>query len=280
MTQHPRSLFDKVWDAHLVATRPDGQALLAIDRHFLHEGSFHAFGMIDHAKRPVRRPELTFAVADHYVPSHSRAKPIADPEIANMVTMLEANAERHGLRHFGLHDPAQGIVHVLAPEQGLTLPGLTIVCGDSHTSTHGAFGALAFGIGATEVSHVLATQTLWQRRPKTMRIIIDGELGAHVTAKDLILAVIGFIGADGAAGHVIEYAGSAIRALSMEGRLTVCNMSIEAGARAGMIAPDDITFSWIEGRNYAPKGDLFDRAVAHWRTLPSDPEAEIGRAHV
>ena len=277
MTSQPRSLFEKVWDAHVVATRPDGQALLAIDRHFLHEGSFHAFGMIDHAGRKVRRPELTFAVADHYVPSHSRSRPIADPEIANMVTMLEANAGRHGLRHFGLHDPAQGIVHVLAPEQGLTLPGLTIVCGDSHTSTHGAFGALAFGIGATEVSHVLATQTLWQRRPRTMRITVDGVLGPHVTAKDLILAVIAAIGADGAAGYVIEYAGSAIRALSMEGRLTVCNMSIEAGARAGMIAPDDTTFSWIEGRPYAPKGALFDRAVEHWRTLPSDDGAVFDR---
>ena len=277
MTDQPRTLFDKVWDAHVVATRPDGQALLAIDRHFLHEGSFHAFGMLDHAGRKVRRPELTFTVADHYVPSHARSKPIADPEIANMVTTLDANARNHGLRHFGLLDPAQGIVHVLAPEQGLTLPGLTIVCGDSHTSTHGAFGALAFGIGATEVAHVLATQTLWQRRPKTMRVTIDGTLGAHVTAKDVILAVIAAIGAGGATGHVIEYAGSAIRGLSMEGRLTVCNMSIEAGARAGMIAPDETTFAWIEGRPFAPKGELFDRAAAHWRTLPTDDGAVFDR---
>ncbi|GJD60169.1 3-isopropylmalate dehydratase large subunit [Methylobacterium frigidaeris] len=277
MTPQPRTLFDKVWDAHVMATRPDGQALLAIDRHLLHEGSFHAFGMLDHAGRQIRRPELTFAVADHYVPSRDRGGPIPDPEIANMVSTLADNAGRHGIRHFGLDDRAQGIVHVLAPEQGLTLPGLTIVCGDSHTSTHGAFGALGFGIGATEVAHVLATQALWQRRPKTLRVGIDGVLGAHVTAKDVILAIIAGVGAGGAVGHVLEYAGSAIRGLSMEGRLTICNMSIEAGARAGMIAPDDTTFGFLEGRPYAPKGALFERAVAAWRLLPSDEGARFDR---
>ncbi len=277
MTSQPRTLFDKVWDAHVMATRPDGQALLAIDRHLLHEGSFHAFGMLDHAGRQIRRPELTFAVADHYVPSRDRDGPIPDPEIANMVSTLADNAGRHRIRHFGLDDRQQGIVHVLAPEQGLTLPGLTIVCGDSHTSTHGAFGALGFGIGATEVAHVLATQALWQRRPKTLRVTIDGVLGPHVTAKDVILAIIAVIGAGGAVGHVLEYAGSAIRGLSMEGRLTICNMSIEAGARAGMIAPDDTTFAFLEERPYAPKGALFDQAVAAWRRLPSDAGARFDR---
>ncbi|SFU56416.1 3-isopropylmalate/(R)-2-methylmalate dehydratase large subunit [Methylobacterium sp. 174MFSha1.1] len=277
MTPPPRTLLDKVWDAHVMATRPDGQALLAIDRHLLHEGSFHAFGMLDHAGRQIRRPDLTFAVADHYVPSRDRGGPIPDPEIANMVSTLADNAGRHGIRHFGLDDRAQGIVHVLAPEQGLTLPGLTVVCGDSHTSTHGAFGALGFGIGATEVAHVLATQALWQRRPKTLRVAIDGQLGPHVTAKDVILAIIAVIGAGGAVGHVLEYAGSAIRGLSMEGRLTICNMSIEAGARAGMIAPDDTTFAFLEGRAYAPKGALFDEAVAAWRQLPSDEGARFDR---
>ena len=277
MTSQPRTLFDKVWDAHVMATRPDGQALLAIDRHLLHEGSFHAFGMLDHAGRQIRRPELTFAVADHYVPSRDRDGPIPDSEIANMVSTLADNAGRHRIRHFGLDDRQQGIVHVLAPEQGLTLPGLTIVCGDSHTSTHGAFGALGFGIGATEVAHVLATQALWQRRPKTLRVTIDGVLGPHVTAKDVILAIIAVIGAGGAVGHVLEYAGSAIRGLSMEGRLTICNMSIEAGARAGMIAPDDTTFAFLEERPYAPKGALFDQAVAAWRRLPSDAGARFDR---
>ncbi|MFE1599259.1 3-isopropylmalate dehydratase large subunit [Methylobacterium sp. ID0610] len=280
MTPSPRTLFDKVWDAHVMATRSDGQALLAIDRHLLHEGSFHAFGMIDHAGRRVRRPDLTVAIADHYVPSRGRDRPIPDPEIAAMVSGLAENARRHGIRHFGLDDPGQGIVHVLAPEQGLTLPGLTVVCGDSHTSTHGAFGALGFGIGATEVAHVLATQALWQRRPKTLRVGIDGRLGPHVAAKDVILAIIGRIGAGGAVGHVLEYAGSAIRGLSMEGRLTICNMSIEAGARAGMIAPDETTFAFLEGRPFAPKGDLFARAVAAWRTLPSDPGARFDREEI
>jgi 3-isopropylmalate/(R)-2-methylmalate dehydratase large subunit len=273
----PRTLFDKVWDAHAILTRDDGQTLLAIDRHFVHEGSFHAFGMIDHAGRAVRRPDRTYGVADHYVPSHDRRRPIADPEVANMVEMLRANTARHGIRLFGLDDPRQGIVHVIGPEEGLTLPGLTIVCGDSHTSTHGAFGALGFGIGASEVSHVLATQTLWQRRPRTLRITVDGAPGPFVSGKDLILSIIAAIGAGGAVGHVIEYAGSAIRALSMEGRLTVCNMSIEAGARAGMVAPDDTTFAYLHGRPNAPTGAGWDRAVAAWRDLATDAGARFDR---
>ncbi|MBN8898886.1 MAG: 3-isopropylmalate dehydratase large subunit, partial [Rhodospirillales bacterium] len=273
----PRTLFDKVWDAHAILTREDGTTLLWIDRHFVHEGSFHGFGMLDHAGRPLARPDLTTAVADHYVPSRDRDQPIRDPEVANMMQMLRTNATRHGIDLLDLDDPRQGIVHVVGPEQGLTLPGLTMVCGDSHTSTHGAFGALAFGIGASEVSHVLATQTLWQRRPKTLRITVDGTLSPHVAGKDVILAIIGRIGAGGAVGHVIEYAGSAIRGLEMEGRLTVCNMSIEAGARAGMIAPDDTTFAWVEGRARAPKGDAFAAAVAAWRRLPSDEGARFDR---
>jgi 3-isopropylmalate/(R)-2-methylmalate dehydratase large subunit len=276
MSHGPRTLFEKIWDAHIITTRQDGQALLAIDRHLLHEGSFHAFAILDHSGRRVRRPDLTFAVADHYVPTR-RSAPIADPEIAGMVSRLADNVARHGVRHFGLGDAAQGIVHVVAPEQGLTLPGLTVVCGDSHTSTHGAFGALGFGIGATEVAHVLATQALWQRRPMSMRVHIAGRLGPHVSAKDVILAIIARIGAGGAIGYVLEYAGSAIGSLSMEGRMTICNMSIEAGARAGMIMPDETTFAWIEGRPRAPRGAMLARAVAAWRALSSDPGARFDR---
>jgi len=273
----PQTLFEKVWNTHAVLQREDGTTLLWIDRHFVHEGSFHGFGMLDHVGRQLARPDLTFAVADHYVPSHARNLPIRDPEVAGMVQTLRGNAARHGLDLLDLDDPRQGIVHVIGPEQGLTLPGVTLVCGDSHTSTHGAFGALAFGIGASEVSHVLATQTLWQLRRKTLRISVDGVLSPHVAAKDLILAIIARIGAGGAVGHVIEYAGSAIRALGMEGRLTICNMSIEAGARAGMIAPDDTTFAWVEGRARAPKGAAFEAAVAAWRKLPSDADARFDR---
>jgi 3-isopropylmalate/(R)-2-methylmalate dehydratase large subunit len=277
MSRGPRTLFDKVWDAHIVTTRQDGQALLAIDRHLLHEGSFHAFAMLDQAGRRVRRPDLTFAVADHYVPTRAQSAPVGDPEIAGMVSLLADNAARHGVRHFGLGDAAQGIVHVVAPEQGLTLPGLTVVCGDSHTSTHGAFGALGFGIGATEVAHVLATQALWQRRPRSMLVHIGGTLGPYVSAKDVILAIIARIGAGGAIGHVLEYGGSAIRSLSMEGRMTICNMSIEAGARAGMIMPDETTFAWIEGRPRAPKGERLAHAIAAWRALPTDAGARFDR---
>jgi 3-isopropylmalate/(R)-2-methylmalate dehydratase large subunit len=272
-----RTLFAKIWDAHTVATREDGASLLWIDRHLVHEGSFHGFGMLDHAGRAVRRPDLTFAVADHYVPSHARTLPIGDAEAAGLVSTLRANAAKHGIAHFGMDDPRQGIVHVAMPEQGLTLPGLTIVCGDSHTSTHGAFGALAFGIGASEVSHVLATQALWQKRPKTMRITLSGALNPFASGKDVILAIIGRIGAGGAVGHVIEYAGAAIRKLPMESRMTICNMSIEAGARAGMIAPDETTFAWVNGRPYAPKGRAWETAVAAWQALPSDEDAVFDR---
>ena len=272
----PRTLFAKIWDAHVVATREDGQDLLAIDRHYVHEGSFHGFGMLDHAARALRRPDLTFAVADHYAPSTARPGPI-HPELDGMIAQLRTNAARHQIDLLDLNDRRQGIVHVAFPEQGLTLPGLTIVCGDSHTSTHGAFGALAFGIGASEVSHVLATQTLWQRRPKTMRVTVAGQLALHVTAKDLILAIIAQIGAAGATGHVLEYAGPAIRALPMEGRMTLCNMSIEAGGRAGLIAPDDTTFAYLQHRPRAPAGPLWHEAVTHWRHLQTDPDAPFDR---
>jgi len=273
----PTTLFEKIWRQHCVVERDDGQALLWIDRHLCHEGSFHAFDKLAHSGRKVRRPDLTFAVADHYVPTRDRAAGPRDPEIATMIRLLGQNAAANGVRLFGLDDPDQGIVHVVAPELGLTQPGITLVCGDSHTSTHGAFGALAFGIGASEVAHVLATQALWQKRPRTLRVSVDGRLGAHVTAKDLILAVIARIGADGAAGHVVEYAGEAVRALSMEARMTVCNMTIEAGGRAGMIAPDDTTFDWLHGRRYAPKGADWDAALVDWRGLASDPEAMFDR---
>jgi 3-isopropylmalate/(R)-2-methylmalate dehydratase large subunit len=277
MSRSPRTLFEKIWDAHIITRRQDGQVLLAIDRHLLHEGSLHAFEMLDHSGRRVRRPDLTFAVADHYVPTRGRSAPIPDPEIASVVSLLADNTARHGVRHFGLGHAAQGIVHVVAPEQGLTLPGLTVVCGDSHTSTHGAFGALGFGIGATEVAHVLATQALWQRRPKSMLVHIAGTLGPHVSAKDVILAIIARIGAAGAIGHVLEYTGPAIRSLSMEGRMTMCNMSIEAGARAGMIMPDETTFAWIEDRPRAPRGETLARAIAAWRALPTDAGARFDR---
>lgn len=273
----PTTLFEKIWRQHCIVERDDGQALLWIDRHLCHEGSFHAFDKLARSGRPLRRPDLTFAVADHYVPTRDRAAGARDPEIATMIRLLGQNAAAHGVRLFGLDDPDQGIVHVVAPELGLTQPGITLVCGDSHTSTHGAFGALAFGIGASEVAHVLATQALWQKRPRTLRIDVDGRLGPHVTAKDLILAVIARIGADGAAGHVVEYAGPAIRALSMEARMTVCNMTIEAGGRAGMIAPDDTTFDWLHGRRHAPQGADWDAAVADWRSLASDPGAGFDR---
>ena len=268
-----KTIFHKIWDTHAVTTREDGQVLLAIDRHYLHEGSFHGFGMLDHAARPLRRPDLTFAVADHYAPTSPRPGPVADPALARMIDQLRANATRHGVTLLDLEDPRQGIVHVAFPEQGLTLPGLTIVCGDSHTSTHGAFGALAFGIGASEVSHVLATQSLWQRRPNTMRVTVGGRLGPHVTAKDLVLALIARIGAAGATGCVLEYAGSAVQALSMEARMTLCNMSIEAGGRAGLVAPDDTTFAYLHGRPYAPAGALWDQALTAWQALPTDADA-------
>ena len=269
----PRTLFAKIWDAHAIMAREDGQTLLGIDRHYLHEGSFHAFGMLDQAARAVRRPHQTFGISDHYAPS-TRPGP-APADITKMAALLRENAARHGVRLFDIDDPEQGIVHVAMPELGLTLPGTTIVCGDSHTSTHGAFGALAFGIGASEVAHVLATQTLWQRPMRTMRINVAGRLAPHVVAKDLILAIIARIGAAGATGHVIEYAGPAIAVLSMEGRMTLCNMSIEAGARAGMVAPDDTAIAWLQGRPHAPAD--WDAALRAWRDLHSDDGAAFDR---
>ena len=274
----PRTLFEKIWERHVVVERDDGQTLLYVDRHLIHDGSRRAFEVLDERGLRVRRPDRTFGTPDHYVPTTSRSmEGVDDPDRRLMVESITKNAREHNVTVFGLDDPRQGIIHVVGPEQGLTQPGMTLVCGDSHTSTHGALGALAFGIGATEVAHVLATQTLWQRRPKTMRIAVQGRLGPGVGGKDVILAIIAKIGAAGAVGHAVEYAGSAIRDLSMEGRLTVCNMSIEAGARAGMIAPDHTTFAYVEGRPYAPKGAAREKALAYWRTLPSDAEARFDR---
>jgi 3-isopropylmalate/(R)-2-methylmalate dehydratase large subunit len=272
----PRTLFDKLWARHVIATREDGECLLWVDRHFVHEGSHHAFRKLDEKGRPVAEPELTFGVADHYVPTRHRPT-VPDSEVAGMITRLSDNAARHRFRLFGLDDPAQGIVHVVGPEQGLTLPGALIVCGDSHTTTHGAFGAYAFGIGASEVAHVLMTQTLWQQKPKRMRITVAGTLGPHVSAKDLALHIISAIGTDGARGHAVEYAGEAITALSMEGRMTLCNMSIEAGARCAMVAPDETTFDWLADRPHAPAGEALDVAIADWRQLATDDGASFDR---
>jgi 3-isopropylmalate/(R)-2-methylmalate dehydratase large subunit len=274
----PRTLFDKIWDAHLVHKDEDGSSLIYIDRHLVHEvTSPQAFEGLRQTGRQVSAPERTLAVADHNVPTSDRSEGIADVESRIQVEALESNAAEFGVPYFGMEDIRQGIVHVIGPEQGFTQPGMTIVCGDSHTATHGAFGALAFGIGTSEVEHVLATQTLIQQPAKNMRITIDGDLTPGVTAKDLILHIIGVIGTAGGTGHVVEYAGEAIRNLSMEGRMTICNMSIEAGARAGMIAPDEHTFNYIKGRPMAPSGEAWDRAVAWWRTLPSDEGARYDR---
>jgi len=274
----PRTLFEKVWTAHEVVARPDGHCLLYVDRHLIHDGSRPAFDMLAHRGLAVRRPDRTTGTADHYLPtSPGGVADIPDAEKRAMVETLAANAARSGIDSFGPGDARQGIVHVVGQEQGLSQPGMLIVCGDSHTSTHGALGALAFGIGMTEVSHVLATQTVWQQRPKTMRIVVDGTPGDGVTAKDVILAIIARVGTAGAVGHVVEYAGSAIRGLCMEGRLTVCNMSIEAGARARMVAPDDTTFEYLHGRPHAPFGPAWDAAVAAWRCLLSDEGAAFDR---
>lgn len=261
----------------MVVQREDGQSLLWIDRHFLHEGSFHAFDKVAGRGASLARPDLTFGVEDHYVPTRVRQLDLIDPAIRRMMEQLRANTLRHKVRLFDVDDPAQGIVHVVGPEQGLTLPGLSIVCGDSHTATHGAFGALAFGIGASEVAHVLMTQTLWQNRPKRLRIRVEGRLAPGIVAKDVALSIIAAIGADGAAGHAIEYAGSVVRGLSMEGRLTLCNLSIEAGGRCGMIAPDATTLDYVRGRPYAPEGALFDAAAEAWLALGSDADAEFDR---
>ena len=270
------TLYDKIWDAHLVHAEPGEAAVIYIDRHLVHEvTSPQAFEGLRLAHRKVRRPELTLAVADHNVPTTDRSHGIADPESALQVATLEKNAKDFGVTYFAMDDIRQGIVHIVGPEQGLTLPGQTIVCGDSHTATHGAFGALAFGIGTSEVEHVLATQTLQARPSKNMRVTVDGKTAPGITAKDIILAIIGKIGTAGGTGYVIEYAGEAIRALSMEGRMTVCNMSIEAGARAGLIAPDRTTFEYLMGRPNAPKGAAWEAAVHYWRTLKSDDNAKF-----
>ena len=273
----PQTLIDKLWAAHEIVRREDGEALLWVDRHYVHEGSFHAFSRIAERGAPVAEPGLTFGVADHYVPTRGSRHAIANPEIARMVRQFEENTAKHQIKAFGLDDPRQGIVHVVGPEQGLTLPGLLIVCGDSHTSTHGALGAYAFGIGASEVAHVLMTQTIWQRKPRRMRITVDGRLGPGIAAKDIALAVIAHIGAGGATGHAIEFAGSAIRSLTVEGRLTLCNMSIEAGGRCGMVAPDEATFGYLKGRPYVPAGEEFDRAVEAWSALTTDGNARFDR---
>ena len=269
-------MFEKIWARHVVAEGPGGHVLLYIDRHLLHEGTTAAFGRLARSGRRVRRPDLSFATADHYLLT-SPGSPTSDAETRGMVEALGRHTADQRILYFGVGDPRRGIVHVIGPEQGLTVPGITLVCGDSHTATHGAFGALAFGIGSSEVEHVLATQTLWQKEPSTMRVSVDGRLGPGVNAKDVILAIIAKIGAGGGVRHAIEYAGSTIRAMSMDERMTVCNMSIEAGARAGMIAPDDTTFAYIEGRPLAPRGAAWQAALAEWKALPSDPDAVFDR---
>jgi len=278
MAENPKTLFDKVWESHVVERLEDGTCVLYIDRHLVHEvTSPQAFEGLRLAGRAVRRPDATIAVVDHNIQTSDRSQGIADPDSRNQVETLEANVAEFGVPYFPVRDARQGIVHIIGPEQGISLPGMTIVCGDSHTSTHGAMGALAFGIGTSEVEHVLATQTLLQKPAKNMLVQVDGTLAPGITAKDLVLAVIGRIGTAGGTGHVIEYAGEAVRGLDMAGRMTVCNMSIEAGARTGMIAPDDTTFAYVKGRPYAPQGEAFDHAVEYWRTLPSDPGAHYDR---
>jgi 3-isopropylmalate/(R)-2-methylmalate dehydratase large subunit len=274
----PKTLAEKVWDRHVVHAAVGEPDLLYIDLHLVHEvTSPQAFDGLRLNGRTVRRPDLTVATADHNVPTVDVDQPIVDPISAKQVSVLTKNCKEFGIRLYPMGDPGQGIVHVIGPELGLTLPGLTIVCGDSHTSTHGAFGALAFGIGTSEVEHVLATQTLPQQRPKTMAITVDGDLATGVTAKDVILAIIGRIGTGGGIGHIIEYRGAAIRSLSMEGRMTVCNMSIEAGAKAGLVAPDDTTFAYVEGRPHAPRGAEWERALDDWRSLPTDVTATFDK---
>jgi 3-isopropylmalate/(R)-2-methylmalate dehydratase large subunit len=275
MSQAPQTLYDKIWNSHIVHRQDDGTCLIYIDRHLVHEvTSPQAFEGLRVAHRKVRRPDMTLAVADHNVPTTpDRAEGIREPESRHQVEALTANVKEFGIEYFSMDDVRQGIVHIIGPEQGFTLPGATIVCGDSHTSTHGAFGALAFGIGTSEVEHVLATQTLIMKPLKNMRVDVDGVLPPGVTAKDIVLHIIGVIGTAGGTGHVIEFTGSAIRALSMEGRMTVCNMSIEAGARAGLIAPDDVTFTYLRDKPRAPKTQAWEKAVAWWRALPSDTDA-------
>ncbi|WP_188237835.1 3-isopropylmalate dehydratase large subunit [Sphingopyxis sp. LK2115] len=283
----PRTLYEKIWDAHVVEQRPDGTALIFIDRHLVHEvTSPQAFAGLRASGRTVRRPDLTLAVPDHNVPTTPRKDaagnrlPIADPESAAQLAALEQNAPEYGIRYIDAVAAEQGIVHVVGPEQGFSLPGATIVCGDSHTACHGGIGALAFGIGTSEVEHVLATQTLLLQPSKTMEVRVDGNVGPGVSAKDIILHITGTIGAAGGTGHVIEYTGSAIRALSIEGRLTISNMAIEGGARAGLIAPDEKTFAYLKGRPYAPRGADWDAAVAYWQSLVTDPGATYDKVVV
>ena len=274
----PRTLFDKIWQSHLVDRQDDGTCLIYIDLHLIHEVTTpQAFEGLKLAGRKVRRPDLTMAVADHNIPTSNRKAGIDDPESKLQVDTLERNVVEFGVPYFPVDSINQGIVHIIGPEQGLSQPGMTIVCGDSHTATHGAMGALAFGIGTSEVEHVLATQTLIQRPAKNMLVEVNGALGAGVTPKDVILAIIAKIGTAGGTGHVIEYAGSTFRQMSMEGRMTVCNMTIEAGARAGLVAPDETTFAYVAGRPYAPKGGAWEQALAYWKTLPSDPGAHYDK---
>src|SRR5246127_3419997 len=270
----PTTLYDKIWNDHLVHEADDGTCLIYIDRHLVHEvTSPQAFEGLRTTGRKVRAPEKTLAVVDHNVPTTDRSKPNEDPESIAQIEALAQNVREFGIEYYDEFDRRQGIVHIIGPEQGFTLPGTTIVCGDSHTSTHGAFGALPHGIGTSEVEHALATQTLIQTKAKNMRVIVDGALSEGVNAKDIVLAIIGEIGTAGGTGHVIEYAGEAIRALSMEGRMTVCNMTIEAGARAGLIAPDEKTFAYLKDRPKAPKGAAWEAAMRYWQTLSSDPDA-------
>ena len=277
----PRTLFDKIWDLHVIAQPPgSNESLLYVDWNLVHEGPFYAFDGLRQEGREVRRPLQTLAFADHYVPTLTRAggtAGIADPEVRTMIEQLEQNAARTKIVHFGMQHEKQGIMHVVGPELGCAQPGMLISGADSHTSTYGAFGTLGFGVGASQVKHLLATQTLWYRKPRVMRVRVDGKLQPFVSGKDVVLAIIAKIGIDGAVDHVIEYAGSVIRALSMEARMTICNMSIEAGGRAGMIAPDEITYAYLKGRERAPKGAMWDQALAFWKTLPSDEGARFDR---
>src|SRR6266849_29741 len=274
----PLTLFDKIWQSHVIAPQGEGTYLIYIDLHLIHEVTTpQAFEGLKLAGRKVRRPDATIAVADHNIPTSNRAAGIAEPESKLQVDTLERNVVEFGVPYFPVDSINQGIVHIIGPEQGLSQPGMTIVCGDSHTATHGALGALAFGIGTSEVEHVLATQTLIQSPAKNMLVEVNGTLGAGVSPKDVILAIIGKIGTAGGTGHVIEYAGSTFRAMSMEGRMTVCNMTIEGGARAGLVAPDETTFAYVKGRPYAPKGAAWEQALAYWRTLPSDPGAHYDK---
>ena len=277
----PQTLFEKIWNRHVIVTRGENEALLHVDRNFVHEGSFHAFGALAREGRKVRKPRQTFATADHYVPTRNREQGLAavtDSEMRNMLDLFMQNTRANNIPTvLDIDHPQQGIVHVIGPELGITQPGLVIACGDSHTSTHGAFGAFAVGIGASQLKQILATQCLWQKKPKTLRVMVNGIAPAGVTAKDIVLAVIAKIGTAGGTGHTIEFAGDAIRALTMEGRLTVCNMAIEAGARSGMVAPDDKTYEYLAGRDFAPKGAQWEQALTFLRSLPTDDGATFDR---